>query len=198
MQQESLESADRRSGSGGRYPSDPAVWPDLRRRQVEDASRAAPQIDRALPWTQTRPIQHRRALRRKLFGLPLQPGAFLWVLPERLDRIRVPRQAPLSHGPPPPIPSISSGGPAAQARGPDSFRWSRRAQTHPKCPPVETFVLHGVPAETSRRPSSCRRGFTSAEVTRVAPVLEKRRSGQRPTSKCPERSFPEETNRPVT
>ncbi len=64
-------------------------------KQVDDAARAAAQIDRAPPWLDAYPVQKRGTMDPKFLGLAPQPGAFRRAASERVDS-RLKRFGPIS------------------------------------------------------------------------------------------------------
>ena len=67
----------------------PASRRDPPRQQVQNAARAAAQIDHGLSWPQANPVQQIPAVGGQLVSLTLQPGALTRAAAQRVDDVRV-------------------------------------------------------------------------------------------------------------
>ena len=73
----------------GVQADNPARRCDPLGQHVQDAARAAAQIDHGLSWLQANPVQQVSAVGGQLVSLALQPGALAWAAAQRVDGVRV-------------------------------------------------------------------------------------------------------------
>jgi len=73
----------------GVQADNPACRCDPLGQQVQDAARAAAQIDHGLSRLQANPVQQVSAVGGQFVSLTLQPGALAWAAAQRVDGVRV-------------------------------------------------------------------------------------------------------------